>query len=61
VIGFPNARFKKFETQEEAEQFIHPEPELVTKNVLTKRMRQTIMSIPMEGVPTMANGMLLLQ
>jgi len=37
VIGFPNARFKKFETREEAEQFIHPEPELVTKNVLTKK------------------------
>jgi ribonuclease HI len=25
VIGFPNARFKKFETKEEAEQFIRPE------------------------------------
>jgi ribonuclease HI len=25
VIGFPNARFKKFETKEEAEQFIKPE------------------------------------
>ena len=31
VKGFPNARFKKFETREEAEQFIHPE--LVTKKV----------------------------
>lgn len=25
VIGFPNARFKKFETREEAEQFIRPD------------------------------------
>lgn len=35
VIGFPNARFKKFETKEEAERFIDPEvpnPDLVTKN-----------------------------
>ena len=24
VIGFPNARFKKFDTREEAEQFVHP-------------------------------------
>lgn len=31
VIGFPNARFKKFETREEAEQFIHPNPDLVTR------------------------------
>lgn len=31
VIGFPNARFKKFETREEAEQFIHPKLELVSK------------------------------
>jgi ribonuclease HI len=37
VKGFPNARFKKFETREEAEQFIHPHPELVTKNVFTKK------------------------
>jgi len=30
VIGFPSARFKKFETKEEAEQFIRPD--LVTKH-----------------------------
>ena len=29
VLGFPNARFKKFETREEAEHFIHPD--LVSK------------------------------
>ena len=34
VIGFPGAKFKKFETKEEAEQFMDPEvpkPELVAK------------------------------
>jgi ribonuclease HI len=36
VIGFPNARFKKFETREEAERFIHPEPDLVTKPECTE-------------------------
>jgi ribonuclease HI len=36
VIGFPNARFKKFETKEEAEQFI--KPDLVTKSeLMTKK------------------------
>jgi ribonuclease HI len=39
VIGFPNARFKKFETREEAEQFIHPE--LVTKKEVTKKENET--------------------
>ena len=35
VIGFPSAKFKKFESREEAEQFIHPE--LVTKKELTSK------------------------
>jgi len=35
VKGFPNDRFKKFDSQEEAEQFVHPE--LVTKNVVSKK------------------------
>ena len=37
VIEFPNARFKKFETREEAEQFIHPKLELVTKKDLVNK------------------------